>query len=308
MNPNGAPSLHFLDDIAAALQTEAKSAPMLLGNGEREKQAFSANLLKSEALINAVESGHALVGQLPPKPPTLRGRIGRVLIHVVRRSLFWYTAAVVSFQHSVAAAFREHGETMANLEHTLVDQQSRASVLASNVSARCDSVEQQLEHVQMDLNGRLDSFELGLIRQRELQFTEVIEQIQQQVSALSAQLREEVQHLRGELASAREQLSVSAKELQMVDRFTRSTRAEMILLERRLSKQASQTTSDIAGGARFYEGFSDVMYYDFEQLFRGSEEEIKARVQEHLPRVQQLSVGTADMPILDLGCGRGEWL
>ena len=31
------------------------------------------------------------VGDIPPQPPTLRGRLGAVLVNLVRRMLFWYT-------------------------------------------------------------------------------------------------------------------------------------------------------------------------------------------------------------------------
>jgi O-antigen chain-terminating methyltransferase len=52
----------------------------------------------------------------------------------------------------------------------------------------------------------------------------------------------------------------------------------------------------------------DALYKDFEDLFRGTREDIKSREQVYLPRLVQAGVGTAEMPVVDLGCGRGEWL
>ena len=52
----------------------------------------------------------------------------------------------------------------------------------------------------------------------------------------------------------------------------------------------------------------DSFYLSFEDRFRGSREEIKARVAFYLPVVRKAGAGTSRAPVLDLGCGRGEWL
>jgi O-antigen chain-terminating methyltransferase len=52
----------------------------------------------------------------------------------------------------------------------------------------------------------------------------------------------------------------------------------------------------------------DAFYAAFEDKFRGSREEIIGRLIVYLPLIQEAKVGTPSLPILDLGCGRGEWL
>ncbi len=52
----------------------------------------------------------------------------------------------------------------------------------------------------------------------------------------------------------------------------------------------------------------DAFYINLENQFRGSRELIKQRLEEHLPLLTGATLGTADRPVLDLGCGRGEWL
>ena len=42
--------------------------------------------------------------------------------------------------------------------------------------------------------------------------------------------------------------------------------------------------------------------------FRGSSEYVKDRLRAYLPLLADAGLGTARMPIIDLGCGRGEWL
>lgn len=52
----------------------------------------------------------------------------------------------------------------------------------------------------------------------------------------------------------------------------------------------------------------DLAYVAFEDTFRGSREEIKKRLEVYLPYVQRAGAGREEAPILDIGCGRGEWL
>jgi O-antigen chain-terminating methyltransferase len=50
----------------------------------------------------------------------------------------------------------------------------------------------------------------------------------------------------------------------------------------------------------------DSLYISLEDYFRGDQEEVKSRQESYLEFVRE--VVTPDHPLLDLGCGRGEWL
>lgn len=52
----------------------------------------------------------------------------------------------------------------------------------------------------------------------------------------------------------------------------------------------------------------DDLYFEFENAFRGPSDLIKERHKVYLPYVEETGAGSAARPILDLGCGRGEWL
>ena len=52
----------------------------------------------------------------------------------------------------------------------------------------------------------------------------------------------------------------------------------------------------------------DAFYFSFENRFRGPREEIKRRMRFYLPLVEKSQAGAPGRPIVDLGCGRGEWL
>ncbi|MFN9617173.1 MAG: methyltransferase domain-containing protein [Dolichospermum sp.] len=52
----------------------------------------------------------------------------------------------------------------------------------------------------------------------------------------------------------------------------------------------------------------NAFYLAFEDHFRGTREDIVNRLKVYLPLIEKANVGTPDAPILDVGCGRGEWL
>jgi O-antigen chain-terminating methyltransferase len=107
----------------------------------------------------------------------------------------------------------------------------------------------------------------------------------------------------------------SHRKVDALEKFTLSTRAEMLLVERRLGQSLTKVQPPVTIGQAGQLSpkepkplLSDVLYWEFENQFRGSEEEIKGRVQIYVPRMRALGVGSPDMPIVDIGCGRGEWL
>lgn len=52
----------------------------------------------------------------------------------------------------------------------------------------------------------------------------------------------------------------------------------------------------------------DAFYLAFENRFRGSREVVKQRAAHYLPIIVACDAGSEGAPILDIGCGRGEWL
>jgi SAM-dependent methyltransferase len=56
------------------------------------------------------------------------------------------------------------------------------------------------------------------------------------------------------------------------------------------------------------DGSLDPLYVALENRFRGSEELIRERLAIYVPLVERCGAGQKDSPVVDLGCGRGEWL
>ena len=129
--------------------------------------------------------------------------------------------------------------------------------------------------------------------------------------------------LRAELASVRSDLSRRIDEVQATDsRALGQLRTSMSLQERRFERFLDEAGNHATGkhtpapvGAENGPAVAaesahlwDAIYLHFEDEFRGTREEIKARVAVYLPKFREAGAGTEAAPILDLGCGRGELL
>jgi SAM-dependent methyltransferase len=82
-----------------------------------------------------------------------------------------------------------------------------------------------------------------------------------------------------------------------------------LVVERKAERQALDELTDRmptpSAGAdpRF-----DAFYLKLEDRFRGSREDIRGRVEIYVPLVAGAGAGTHGRPVVDLGCGRGEWI
>ena len=79
------------------------------------------------------------------------------------------------------------------------------------------------------------------------------------------------------------------------------------LVDARLGESGAQLRA-IAAGKIDKPDVPDALYVAFEDRFRGRREDIIERVSVYLPLVQQCAAVGDQAPVLDIGCGRGEWL
>lgn len=75
--------------------------------------------------------------------------------------------------------------------------------------------------------------------------------------------------------------------------------------------EPAQTPTPVVGTLPASEGFAafkDQFYHRLENAYRGSRADITNRLQVYLPDVQSAVQRSGGKPVMDLGCGRGEWL
>lgn len=156
--------------------------------------------------------------------------------------------------------------------------------------------------------------------------------------ALNQQLAEEVNILKAEIKTRLISIESSVKtldnQIQTLDNFCQSLDKRSQYMDERYIRNDSYLKSELAQQkhlmTRFLEEAQkflpnqfqqaqlqiltdnkyslDALYVAFEDKFRGSREEIYDRFKIYLPLIEQAKIGRSDAHILDIGCGRGEWL
>jgi SAM-dependent methyltransferase len=327
-------------------------------------------LSATDALVTGVLSGSALVGQMPPQPPTVRARVGRLLVSIVRRAVFWLTDQIRSFQTAVVASQKEHAQLLRNhaaemlrLRQIIEAAEAQMKQLDST-SKRLDSASKQLDSTfRTDLNKLSDRVEnVNTLRVESLntlaenqqtlaenqktfkdesrsrtdslraKHEEVSGQLLRRIQELLTRVErvekarpwhEDLEHLNqsveGLKNQGREQQARSgqlASDLRQADRYLHQTRMQLALQERRLTtlfretRRAGIEISREAGshGLDQVPVITDPLYVEFENIYRGDRADIKQRFEYYIPRLKDSRLGHPETPVLDLGCGRGEWL
>ena len=162
-----------------------------------------------------------------------------------------------------------------------------ASTQFSEIDRRYDALEAYAKQQVQGLLAQLAADKQSLLArfdQANAEHTTALQQsISEQREAIAQaenDLRAEIARLQLQLQHARSELSIQANSL--------ST----------LSHGTLQISADISGDTHQF----DALYAALEDRFRGSRDEIKERFKVYLPYVKDLA------PVVDLGCGRGEWL
>ena len=219
-------------------------------------------------------------------PPYLTfGPLRRALAQVVTRALY-FVLQVITVDQSV------FNKLILQALHTVSGGLRQGE---KDLTTRLD----QLIAMLADLRAKLDRFELdSSSRAAELgselarQHTELGSELARQHTEIAAQIAS----WHAQMARAQEQM---ARVQEQMARVQEELAAE-VKVRRRVAPgddASGELPANLAG-----------LYAAFEDRFRGSRESIVARVREHLPTVQAAGAGTAERPVLDLGCGRGEWL
>ena len=136
-------------------------------------------------------------------------------------------------------------------------------------------------------------------------YTEFFEGRNAQLSRDVTDLHAKVNSLLSDLSSTQKNLNENLNLLESID-------ARIVNLQYRFEKLKNPAGSD-APIVRVNDTVSDNHDFDyfyklFEDRFRGTEAAIKARVAEHITHFKALPKKIQRLPIIDIGCGRGEFL
>ena len=267
----------------------------------------------------ALEHTSSLVGQLPPEPPTFRGRMGAFFVKIVHRALFWYTPQIVRFQTTVTLYFKEllaamktvadngqqSSEELDLVTRRVAELKAEAERLGKALETRHEEIRTTVESLSKGVLGELEGLSRALGAEARARG-----ELARQLDAESASRASLEQALAAEIA-AREELARQRDTglIQLRAEVINQNRRISILLEearKRLPAPLDQTQLCTISNERNHT--LDALYVSFEDRFRGTRADIKERFRIYLPLLEEQKIGIERTPVLDLGCGRGEWL
>jgi O-antigen chain-terminating methyltransferase len=162
--------------------------------------------------------------------------------------------------------------------------------LEDHVSARLDHMAEAVGHQKLMQADHMAGFQRRL---------------DQEVQDLTGRLEEQNRHLhadlQAEVAAYRSGLAVLSRTItDLTGRLDR-----LMLAGSRAGEAGISLPSSAPEGLT---AFTDQFYHRLENQYRGSREEITGRLRIYLEDVTAAVKHTGGKPVMDLGCGRGEWL
>jgi SAM-dependent methyltransferase len=208
---------------------------------------------------------------------------------------------IAEFMNHASARISECRHEVSRLDERLFTLSTQAETLSAN--------QQALERRQAEL-GRLASAQFSEIdrrydildaftKQRTGELLAQLTQLEKASTEHSATLTQSISEQREAIAKAEGDLRAEIARLSLQLQHARYELSIQATSINALSHGgARQISSDVSGDPHQL----DALYAALEDRFRGRRDEIKERFKVYLPYVKESA------PVVDLGCGRGEWL
>ena len=277
---------------------------------DRPYQWMELIQLEDEALIRAAY-------------PTLLGRKAEASelqqgLHQLRSGFdkFEILAALRYSPEGNAQNTEVHGLRRAKLKNTLRRIPVLGKLLLSVYSVVSIESRNRYYVARLDLLSRQNKLQSDALLASRDQFN-VMQAQQRALDAHEQKLNTQKSTLKehqGVLEETSTQLKHLEAELNQERKTQQELRARLAHLERRPRQVAASASasSDVAPlGAEPLDvstSIPDSFYLAFENRFRGDAETIRARQSYYLPILDTVAPLNAGLPLVDIGCGRGEWL
>jgi SAM-dependent methyltransferase/uncharacterized protein YoxC len=191
------------------------------------------------------------------------------------------------------AAFEQMAGGLAEHVTTLAHHNEQLSIQTNNIQSEHNALSETVRALQNDLDDAGKKVQ-DLSAQREQLASTALERTQQVA-------------MRNDLESLEQRYTSDAAFIKA--ELSRQSRLLDNLNAQEPWGQSANEPQNGSGKLPAAAGHShDAFYLSFENRFRGPRSEIKHRVRFYLPFIEKVEAGTKSRPILDLGCGRGEWL
>ncbi|MFM2431856.1 MAG: hypothetical protein RLZZ511_3069 [Cyanobacteriota bacterium] len=295
---------HSPKPVAARLQAEidrqqqfdtSPAAPLELRMSTRQTQIAHIGLILDAATQKA-QPRHTLPGKLTHLPILNHPKIQRGLTKIYN-FLFkeQRTAQMATIQ-----AVRES----AKLHQQMVEQTQALEEFQRGLQHSMTQVEQRLTRLETRLGQTEAHLQQTTLELRQLQIPDSSVNLLYQISDRIQRLEAAVHQLEHRLEQEyRQRLQFLSTDLSHQKHVLHQMKQRFALEASPLVPEIPPPTVALSQDSTVFDGF----YTAFEETFRGSRALILERLERYLPLIQELNL-RPQAPIIDLGCGRGEWL
>jgi SAM-dependent methyltransferase len=201
--------------------------------------------------------------------------------------------------------------------HRLVASGEALAGAVERLEAELAQVRAELAATQRELTVRVEQGLVPQVVSMELQVHEALDGLAHEVKGVAESVaagldaqRRALEERGGFLHASTDRLQEQLERLESAVGHDRSelhrVRAAVARVSRRTADLSDGVTATEATEAAAPDATEQQMYVDFELRFRGSRDEVMARQRDALEFVADLA--GSSYPLVDLGCGRGEWL
>lgn len=188
----------------------------------------------------------------------------------------------------------ERNRMIEDLNHRLVDFTRVGEALSREINTQKEKLEEVERQAGYSVGQEINAVKMEFTQTYQ-NFNDAIESMKKELSRLL-----EVQSAINDMTK-----QMRDHKLNILDQQRRLT---LLLDEARKRLPKPISTKQIQNILKEEDHLLDAMYVAFEDRFRGTREDIQGRLEVYLPYIKQAKAGKEVFPIIDLGCGRGEWL
>lgn len=165
------------------------------------------------------------------------------------------------------------------------------------LAGETDALRAQIGDVNNQLTGRLDAAQADIAARLDTAQADIT-MLHEAVSLLNERIERQ-----GEMSR-----DVIAGRTAEIHRMTADLSRRIDLIAGLQPRKPDTDTATRRAEAEGMQAFLDSFYHNLENRFRGSTQEISKRLVVYRADVEAAVLRTGRKPVLDLGCGRGEWL
>ena len=240
--------------------------------------------------------------------------VGLLRLPTLLRSQQQLESYLIAQQQLIADHFNDAHARLAIATEALASAQQRQQLAHDELSNRLTAARQNLDTNLAALSSHAEAMFAQLSRHTDSLFTQLGGHIEARFAETSAGLQQQKEAQHNRLESLASDLK---DETERIMEKHQETRAELALQARRISmllEDARGQLRDASDNAQLQTlagedaHTHDALYISLEDKLRGSRAAIIERLKVYLPLLEPAHIGGEGMPLLDIGCGRGEWL